>query len=116
MSNEPYDGLKITKIRFYAIHFKYKGKEYMLHDSGECGEEYIKLYHKDRNKLHYCSKVAGCFKIRKFIRCGYSYREGNITYSHIDKEYFLKQIEKLGLIFKTSDIEREAIHEDKENI
>ena len=94
--------LKITKIRYDKIHFKYDGQRYFVIAHWDCGDSWYSLYKKD------C--IDGYWKVELLTTSGWtgasidylldkkSRTKRNIIYSHIDKKYFVNKLREKNLV------------------
>lgn len=95
--------LKVTKIlnlkskenewTCTGIHFSIDGKNYFLHYGCYWGESFMTLY--EGRMLHYLKEISSCsghhhdlIRFKRRPRC----------LSDIDKEWFFKRMEELGLL------------------
>lgn len=91
------DKLSITKIKDWSIYFTYEDKRYMLHEDSEGYYGYWNLYERIFDKDNNLIKVefiASC-DFMESVRDVIKYYRYKIVYKHIDKEYFVSQLNEL---------------------
>lgn len=94
--------LKITKIADFRIYFNYDGKHYMLIENRD-DDAVISLYEREISDKGFVktrcmqSEIAYRMDIESFIKdISAKNKSGHIVYANIDKEYFVKQLMKIG--------------------
>ena len=98
-----YDKLKFTSIKYGGdiIHFKYDGEDYTLKNGGT---DYTLVTHLYKGRTKYnLQYIKGCY--------GHSfdlikYKKKKKTLKYIDKENFVLQLVKLGILEPTEEQER----------
>ena len=111
--------LKFTKIKDWAINFKYDDKYYLLH--GNCSDyEYsVTLYEKingNNRKLEVIKSIltsSDNVKHRYIKPLNERLKSDQITYSQVDKEYFVEKLAWNGFCNSCFD---EDIKEKKEGV
>lgn len=91
------DKLSITKIKDWSIYFTYEDKRYMLHEDSEGYYGYWNLYERIFDKDNNLIKVefiASC-DFMESVNDVIKYYRHKIVYKHIDKEYFVSQLNEL---------------------
>lgn len=101
---EDLDKLKITKIRYNKLYFKYDGTRYFIIANYDCGDQWYSLYRKQF--------VDGRWVVELMRTSGWTWADidslldketkskRNYVYSHIDKEYFVSKLKENNLIEK----------------
>jgi hypothetical protein len=97
--------LKITTVKGWVVNFTYDNEQYFLHDDSY-EDRCIGLYHKlNGRKSEWINGQISLTRPIEYIRLNkgdkYKYsKDGkwNITYSHIDKDFFVKKLTYDGLI------------------
>ena len=95
--------LRFKKIKDYKVQFSYGDKEYILlsKDDDDCIlilVERIKV-RENRYILNHIKSVISCKQPMDFIKDNISKAKPyHLVYSNIDKEWFIKQMIKIGLI------------------
>lgn len=90
--------LKITKVKDWAVSFKYEDKYYLLHGSCDDYEYGITLYEKINGNNRKLETIKGMLTSSDDVKHRYirpineRWKGKSITYSHIDKEYFVKKL------------------------
>lgn len=91
--------LKVTKVTYWKIYFKYAGKNYMLIDDGE-EDDHVSLYEREisnnKVRLHLINGAITSGGMHQFIKDISKRKAKHLVYSNIDREYFVKQLVKLG--------------------
>ena len=91
------DKLSITKVKDWSVYFTYENKKYMLHEDSEGYYGYWNLYERIFDKDNNLIKVefiASC-DFMESIHDVIKYYRHKIVYKHIDKEYFVSQLNEL---------------------
>lgn len=96
--------LKIYKVKYWCIYFKYDGIHYMLRHISEDGDHQNELINKETWEIT-CSDYT-LMGIMSFLKLKYNNKRNSkyyyigigTPYKHIDKEYFVKELEELNLI------------------
>lgn len=114
------NSLKIRKVKCNKIYFDYFNRHYMILDNDELLR--VSLYEREFNefgytKAHYMATSRFEINAMKFIKdISKNNSSENITYSNIDKEFFIKQLTLQGLIvgmylaeYESNEIEKEEI-------
>ena len=99
---EDLNKLKITKIRYDKIYFKYDNVRYFIIAHYDCGDQWYSLYRKQF--------VDGRWVVELMRTSGWTWADidslldketkskRNYVYSHIDKEYFVNKLKENNLI------------------
>lgn len=99
---EDLNKLKITKIRYNKLYFKYDGIRYFIIANYDCGDQWYSLYRKQF--------VDGRWVVELIKTSGWTWADinslldektrskRNYVYSHIDKEYFVNKLKENNLI------------------
>lgn len=94
--------LKITKIADFRVYFDYDGKHYMLIENRD-DDAVISLYEREISDKGFVktrcmqSEIAYRMDIESFIKdISARNKSGHIVYVNLDKEYFVKQLMKIG--------------------
>lgn len=94
--------LKITKIRYNKLYFKYDGIRYFIIANYDCGDQWYSLYRKQF--------VDGRLVVELMRTSGWTWADidslldketrskRNYVYSHIDKEHFINKLKENNLI------------------
>ena len=94
--------LKITKIRYDKLYFKYDGIRYFIIANYDCGDQWYSLYRKQF--------IDGKWVVELMRTSGWTWADidslldketkskRNYVYSHIDKEYFVNKLKENNLI------------------
>lgn len=93
--------LKITKIKPWAINFKYKREHYVIHGESETGEgSWQVLYHKimHGDKKIAMKQIGYSVYASEFVANDYFPYRSIETYSSLDKEDFVYKMTARGLI------------------
>lgn len=87
--------IKIYKVKFWAVYFKYEDEYYLLHYGGDLYEEATTLYHKilDENGKYELKVIASKYN-NCIPKCVYK----TTTYSHINRVDFVMSLLKDGFI------------------
>ena len=95
------DLLKITKIRGYRINFRYDNILFSLNEYTDGCEYSLSLKNKETNKTLACEYTS--LDLKEYIKMKYKNNSHiqHMTYSYIDKEYFIHKINEF--IFKNKD-------------
>lgn len=91
------DKLKITKVRYYKVHFTYDNTKYVLVDTSD-EDRHISLYVRKHNKekgYYYSEFMNGTISSATPVDTIKFIGKGEV-YSQIDKEYFIKKLVELG--------------------
>jgi hypothetical protein len=86
--------LKITKVKGFCIYFEYNGAKYMLHDDSD-EDACIGLYIRDYDNPKHVTLINGeitCAHMYSFIKDVSKKKPKTLTYSNIDREYFVKKL------------------------
>lgn len=99
---EDLNKLKITKIRYDKIYFKYDGIRYFIIANYDCGDQWYSLYKKEfinGNWLVSQIKTSGwtITNIKEFLDSK-TRNKRNYIYSHINKEHFINKLKENNLI------------------
>lgn len=111
--------LTFTKVKDWAISFKYEDKYYLLHGNCDDYEYGITLYEKIDGNNRKLEAIKGMLTSSDDVKYRYikplneCWKGKSITYSHIDKEYFVKKLAWNG--FCNSCFDKE-IKERKETV
>lgn len=94
--------LKITKIRYDKIYFKYDDTRYFIIANYDCGDQWYSLYRKHFTEdkcIVELIKTSGwtITNIKEFLD-EETRSKRNYVYSHIDKEYFINKLKENNLI------------------
>lgn len=94
--------LKITKIRYDKIYFKYENIRYFIVANYDCGDQWYSLYRKyftEDKCIVELTKTSGwtITNIKEFLDKE-TRSKRNYVYSHIDKEYFVNKLKENNLI------------------
>lgn len=93
--------LKITKIRYNKLYFKYNEQRYFIIANYDCGDMWYSLYRKyfiDGWKVDLITTSGWCYADINSLLDDKSRRSRNIVYSHIDKKFFVEQLVKNNLV------------------
>ena len=95
--------LKITKIRYDKLYFKYDGIRYFIIANYDCGDQWYSLYRKqfiDGKCVFELIRTSGwtCADIDSLLDVNSRNWKGTYVYSHIDKEYFVNKLKENNLI------------------
>lgn len=94
--------LKITKIRYDKLYFKYDNTRYFVISHNSCGDQWYSLYRKEFiNNKCVVNKIASSgwtLADIMYLLDNKSSRKNCIVYSHIDKEYFVSKLKENKLI------------------
>lgn len=93
--------LKITKIKYCKIFFKYDGVRYFILENYDCGDQWFSLYRKEF--------IDGKCIVNQVSSSGWMIADicdlldkkdlmGCRVYSHMDKEYFVNKLRENNLI------------------
>ena len=94
--------LKITKIRYDKIYFKYENIRYFIVANYDCGDQWYSLYRKHFTEdkcIVELIKTSGwtITNIKEFLDKE-TRSKRNYVYSHIDKKYFVNKLKENNLI------------------
>lgn len=94
--------LKITKIRYDKIYFKYDGIRYFIIANYDCGDKWYSLYRKqftDGKWIVELIKTSGWTWADIYSLLDEKTRnKRNYVYSHINKEHFIIKLKENNLI------------------
>lgn len=95
--------LRITKVKTYKVTFKYEDREFIILDNssyGECGLVLMeRVWVKDnRCVLNIIKCALTCRNPFDFIKDISKTKPNNVTYSNIDREYFVKMLAEMNFI------------------
>lgn len=95
--------LKITKIRYNKLYFKYDNVRYFIIANYDCGDQWYSLYRK--------RFIDGKWTVELIKTSGWTWADidslldensrnwkGNYVYSHINKEYFVNKLKENNLV------------------
>ena len=88
--------LEITKVRYFRINFKYRGKLYTLNEHSDGYESILRLTEKCSDAC--LVSVWGGFNVSEYIKpqFGKSFKNlDNVAYKQIDLEHFAVMLNKL---------------------
>lgn len=97
--------IKITEVKDWVIYFSYNGEKYLLHGSSDGFDASVTLYKRlsiDDNKGKYKLEViesmpsSSVYIRNEYIRYFGLDRNNTVSYSNIDKEYFIKKLSYNG--------------------
>ena len=101
------DKLKITRVRDWRINFRYDGVLYSLNCHEDGYDSSIVLTNRDT--MEYIFSEYGNLYVDHYIRVNYNNYNKPYIYSHIDKEYFVKELHKNGIAKAPIYIQKEII-------
>ena len=95
--------LKFKKVKSYKVVFKHENREFILIDDSSDGDCHLSMYERIWVKKDRCiiEQVAGAITCRvpsDLIRDISVKKPDNITYSNIDREYFVKMLAEMHFI------------------
>lgn len=100
---EDLNKLKITKVRYDKIYFKYDNVRYFIIANYDCGDQWYSLYRKqfiDKKCIVELIKTSGwTFADIRDLLDDRTKSKRNYIYTHIDKEYFINKLKENNLIF-----------------
>lgn len=105
MEIEDFEGLKITKYKYWAIYFDYREKHFLLHESDEDYERITTLYERkiESNGRYELEPIKSYYG--PIIQLKY---KGKImVYSQVDRYDFMRKLVFRGLL-ENKIIEREC--------
>lgn len=99
---ENFSKLKITKIRYDKIYFKYNNIRYFIVANYDCGDQWYSLYRKQSINSKWTVELIQTsgwtlIDIKEFLDKK-TRNTRNYVYSHIDKEYFVNKLKENNLI------------------
>ena len=101
------DKLKITRVRDWRINFRYDGVLYSLNCHEDGYDSSIVLTNRDT--MEYIFSEYGNLYVNHYIRAKYNDYNKPCIYSHIDKEYFVKELHTNGIAKAPIYIQKEII-------
>lgn len=101
------DKLKITRVRNWRINFRYDGVLYSLNCHEDGYDSSIVLTNRDT--MEYIFSEYGNLYVNHYIRVKYDNYNKPCIYSHIDKEYFVKELHTNGIAKAPIYIQKEII-------
>lgn len=87
-----HDKIKIYKVKYFCIYFKYENQRYMIRHISDCGYRWNELT--DKNTWETICSDYTLFDIKDFIKPKYGKYKDNMPYSHLDLEYFVECLNK----------------------
>lgn len=107
--------LKITKVTTWKIYFDYDGVHYMIIDDSD-EDSHISFYKRDidngKVRLTLVNQKITCMSVGRFIKDISRKHPKHLVYSNVDREYFVKQLVKIG--FSCGMFENEYYNKEKE--
>lgn len=101
--------LKITRVRDWRINFKYDNVLYSFNCHEDGSDSSTVLINWDTKEV--IKGQYGNLYVNNYIKVNYNNYNKPTIYSHIDKEYFVKQLYKNGFVMCGKKIHNEVIQD-----
>lgn len=100
--------LKIIKVKDWSVSFTYNKEYYLLHIDSDSYEKGATLYKREMcgNSCKGLNDLAGCYCSDEIFGNFIKIDDRGKTYKNIDKDYFIVQLTKHGLIESYYDMDK----------